>query len=249
MSTRWDGESVARYEEWFETREGAFAFTQERRLLERLVSAWPRRGQRLLDIGCGPGMFLKALWETGFDVSGLDSSPDMLGAARRRLGPHASYHIGQADHLPFDENEFEFAVLMTVLEFCDDPEAVLREAARVARHGLIIGFLNRWSLYWWAVGRAGAKSPEAGRLAAAHWFSPLDIRRMVGRAIGLRVEEGASVLPGPVWTWRGDRPWGLCNRLVYPFELGAYCAVRIDLSGGKPLTPLMAFSARPCGTG
>lgn len=246
MSSRWDRDAVDRYEDWFETREGAFAFAQERRLVGRLISSWPRRGQKLLDIGCGPGMFLKHFWETGFDVSGVDASPEMLGAARRRLGPHAAYHVGQADHLPFEDNEFDYTVLLTVLEFCEDPDAVLREAVRVARRGLLVTFLNRWSLYWLTHGRNGAA--EAGHLAQARWYSPLDMRRMVWRVMGAGPAESASVLPGPVWSWRGDRPWGLVNRFVYPYGLGAYGALRVDFVGGKPLTPLVAFSPRPCGT-
>lgn len=247
MSERWDREAVASYEEWFETAEGAFAFSQERRLVERLVSAWPRRGQRLLDVGCGPGMMLKSMWESGFDVTGLDAAPEMLGAARRRMGARAAYHVGQADHMPFDDNEFEFSVVMNVLEFCEDPEAVLREAARVTRHGMIVCYLNKWSLYWLLVGRPG-RNGRGGRLARARWFSPLDMRRMLGNALGVVPEEAGSVLPGPPKTWRGRRPWTVLNRLVYPHGVGAFCAVRLDFTGGKPLTPLMAFSARPCGT-
>ncbi|NCC94898.1 MAG: methyltransferase domain-containing protein, partial [Opitutae bacterium] len=46
------------------------------------MAPWPRRKQKLLDIGCGTGMFLEFFWSCGFDLTGMDKSPDMLARAR-----------------------------------------------------------------------------------------------------------------------------------------------------------------------
>lgn len=241
---RWDGEAVDRYEAWFETPTGAFALGQERALLERLVSAWPRRGHSLLDIGCGPGVFMKLFWESGFDVTGLDSSPDMLGAARRRLGPHGAYHLGRAEHLPFADDEFDYATLLTVLEFCEDPELALREARRVARYGVLVSFLNRFSFYHYSHGLAWPwRGP--GRTIEARWYSCLEMRRLVLGTLGPKQWQCASVLPGPVWSWRSGAPWSVVNRMVYPLGLGAYGAIRADFTSEKPLTPLYLLSKNP----
>lgn len=239
--TRWDGDAVDRYEAWFESPTGSFALTQERRLLEALVSSWPRRGQTLLEIGCGPGVFMKLFWETGFDVSGVDCSPDMLGAARRRMGPHASYHLGVAEHLPFADDEFDYASLLTVLEFCEDPVAALREARRVAKYGVLVSFLNRYSLYRMSHGTAWPWC-GGGQMIEARWYSCREMRRMIQTTTGPRHMECGSVLPGPVWSWREGVPWGWLNRFVYPMGLGAYGAYRVDFVGEKPLTPLYSFS-------
>jgi len=239
--SRWDGSAVDRYEEWFDSAEGAFALTQERRLLERLATPWPRRGHTLLDIGCGPGIFMRLFWETGFDVSGLDSSPDMLGAARRRLGPHASYHLGKAEHLPFSDDEFDYVTLLTVLEFCEDPLQALREARRVAKYGLIVSFLNRYSFY-----RREHACPRpwkgGGKLIEARWFSCFEMRKLIAEAMGAKPIRCASVLPGPSWTWRSMPPWNWLNKPVYPLGIGAYGAIRVDLAGERPLTPLYSFA-------
>ena len=74
----WDKETARRYDAWFQTEAGAFALKRELRLLERMTAAWPRRGQRLVEIGCGTGVFLEVLHQSGFDVTGLDASPHML---------------------------------------------------------------------------------------------------------------------------------------------------------------------------
>jgi SAM-dependent methyltransferase len=99
----------------------------------------------------------------------------MLEAARARLGSLADLHLGDAEHLPFDDNEYDFAVLLTVLEFCPDPGLALREAARVARKGLIIGYLNRFSLHW--LFTQGLPGRRAGsHLGRARWFFPWEMR-------------------------------------------------------------------------
>ncbi|MBU1002461.1 MAG: class I SAM-dependent methyltransferase [Proteobacteria bacterium] len=240
--TRWDGSAVDHYEAWFESSQGSFALVQERRLLERLASPWPRRANTLLDIGCGPGIFMKLFWEMGFDVTGLDAAPDMLGAARRRLGPHASYHLGKAEHLPFADDEFDYATLLTVLEFCEDPLQALREAKRVAKYGLIVGFLNRYSLYRHERTTCWPWKGGGGTLIEAHWYSCLEMRRLISEALGNKPVKCGSVLPGPVWTWRPDAPWSWLNGPVYPLGLGAYGAIRVDFAGQRPLTPLYSFA-------
>ncbi|WP_461210807.1 class I SAM-dependent methyltransferase [Desulfocurvus sp. DL9XJH121] len=242
MANRWDGSAVDRYEAWFQTPEGSFALSRERRLIERLVSPWPRRGQRLLDVGCGPGVFMKLFWEMGFDVSGLDASPDMLGAARRRLGPHAAYHLGRAEHLPFGDDEFDYVSLLTVLEFCENPLTALREARRVAKYGILVAFLNRYSLYYYSHGVSWPWKGGSGALIEARWFSCREVRRLVLEATGPKPISCGAVLPGPIWSWRETPPFGWLNRWVYPLPLGAYGALRVDFAGEKPLSPLYALS-------
>jgi len=238
----WDEAGVERYEAWFETREGAFAFSQERRLLERLMSPWPRRGQKLLEVGCGPGIFLKVFWEAGFDVTGLDSAPFMLKRARERLGPHAAFHLGQAEHLPFDDNEFDFVALLTVLEFCSESARALLEAARVARKGIIVSFLNRHSFYYLEEVKSKGKS---GSLSKAHWFTCREMRRLLFSCVGSKPLQGRSVLPGPKWSWRPSAPWRWINGIAYPLGMGSYCAMRVDLVGEKAMTPLYSFKTEP----
>ena len=230
----WDAHDLARYEKWHHTEAGAFALAQEFRLLARLTATWPRRGRTLLDIGCGHGVFLEFFHGAGFDVSGLDKSPVMLAAARQRLGHVADLRLGEASHLPFDDNSFDYASLLTVLEFVDDPQAVLLEAARVAKRGLIVGYLNGFSLYRLVSGK--------GRfLSQARWYFPWRMRAMAHEVLGHAPLRERSVLLGPPATWRRGFPFFKVGRMVLPPWLGAYGAIAANLESTPPLTPLPAW--------
>jgi ubiquinone/menaquinone biosynthesis C-methylase UbiE len=136
---------VARlYETWQKSPEGVLLDRLSSELILRLLR--PRKGERILDIGCGTGDHLLLLCRLGFDVTGLDASPYMLDIARSRLGNKASLKIGRAEDLPFEDNEFDLATLIITLEFLDDPLAALKEAGRVTKRTVFVGALNRLSL-------------------------------------------------------------------------------------------------------
>lgn len=233
----WDAE---RYEKWFATEEGRAALSAERRLLDSVVDQWPRRNQRVLEIGCGTGVFQQILFDDGFSVAGLDKSPAMIAAARKRLGPAAELYVGNGEALPFTDKEYDFCVLWTVLEFCDDPGAVIAEAARVAAKGLVIGFLNRHSLHWLAKG-VGWPWNHSTTLARARWFTWPEMRALALIHTGRKPARIRSILPGPPCTWTARKPWSWINNLILPPQLGAITAMRIDLVDYQPLTPLFAW--------
>lgn len=242
----WDAAAVKRYEQWFETPYGSFALKAEYRLISYLISSWPRRGKKLLEIGCGPAIFLERFWDAGFAVTGLDSSPAMLEAARARIGCRADLHLGQADHLPFDDNQFDYAALLTVLEFCEDPELALSEASRVASKGLLITHLNRASLYYLA---HGLPLPFlSGSLRQATWFGSSDLRQRIRLATEAKKIACASVLPGPMCSWRRAQPWRFLNSRVYPGAFGSYVGFRAEFMPARVKTPLMALKPEPSPT-
>ena len=237
----WSDKDVAHYQEWFDNPRGAFALKMEKRLISRLISTWPRRNQRLLDVGCGPGLFLEFFWQSGFDVSGLDASAAMIKAAKERLGAKADLHVGQGAHLPFDDNEFDFVSLLTVLEFTEEAQALLREAERVARKGIIISFLNRFSFYYLG---SGLPLPllKPSSLRRVNWYSPLSMSSLVRSTFSDMEFHSGSVLPGPMWSWGVTGLGRLLNSFVLPSFFGAYCATRITLLPTKPLTPLFSMT-------
>ena len=89
----WNAETARFLHDWYATPEGTYAIAQENRLFQHLISQWPRRGHTLLDIGCGAGIFLEMLWHYGFDVTGFDTSTELLDMARERLGNRATRNI------------------------------------------------------------------------------------------------------------------------------------------------------------
>jgi ubiquinone/menaquinone biosynthesis C-methylase UbiE len=233
-----------KYESWFATRTGRFVLEQEQLLLRSMIADWPRRRRRLLEMGCGTGLFLELFWRAGFEVTGLDPSPAMLKAARSRMETKADLHLGQAEHVHFDDKRFDYTALITVLEFCRDPEAVLREAYRVTRKGVLIAFLNRHSLYYYTHG-PGLGKKRGGSMATARWFSITEIRRLARCAMGDKPARSRSVLLGPPATWGRGTPWRQINSLTLPPVGGAFAVLRVDLKGEKPLTPLPAWKTEP----
>ncbi|WP_028575233.1 class I SAM-dependent methyltransferase [Desulfonatronovibrio hydrogenovorans] len=227
------------YDAWFSTHPGKFALEQEKRLVQHLVSSWPRRKQSLLDIGCGTGAFLELFWESGFDVYGIDASPGMLARAREKMGNRADLHLGKAQHLPFDDNEFDFSAIITLLEFCHEPEKVIREAARVTKKGILLCFLNKKSLY--CLGKKMTTRNNTGFFKQARLFSVKEVKKLLFDVLGPRVISARSVLPGPESTWTCPWPLKMVNRLFLPAGIGAFSGMRVDLIERTPLkTPLMA---------
>jgi ubiquinone/menaquinone biosynthesis C-methylase UbiE len=139
-----DAGSVKLYESWCRSFQG--------KALDQLVEGTtlamldPHPGERILDIGCGDGNQLLFFNRLGLDTTGVDASPYMISRARERLGNRSRLKSGWAEDLPFDDNEFDLAVLINTLEFLDDPLGALREAGRVARRKVFIGVMN--SLSW-----------------------------------------------------------------------------------------------------
>ncbi len=227
------------YQEWYETPEGAFALQQKQAVIEQLILHWPRRNHSLLEVGCGPGVFLEKFWEAGLDIDGLDASDAMLDLARQRLGHRAELQLGVAEHLPFDDNSFDYVALINTLEFVTHPETVLREACRVAARGLLIGFLNTWSLRH-ALRKINSDSKMGGAAGKKqlHSFSPMQIYSML-RKIGCCQQLGMrSTLLGPQGSWGKKGLWQKFNSLILPMPLGAFTAVRVDLCPQPGMRPL-----------
>lgn len=233
----WDPD---RYERWFDSPQGQFALEREMQLLQSVLAGWPRRGNKLLEIGCGTGLFLEQLYEMGLDVTGIDSSPPMIMAARKRFGKRADLHLGDGELMPYADNEFDYAFLWSVLEFTDDPKAMLAEAARVAEKGLLIGFLNKNSLYYTMDVKGSGSTLDRG-----NWFTWCEIQDMVKEVTGFRATVARSVLPGPLKTWKETGLYRPFNSTLCPPSVGAFGAVRVDFVNMKPMNPLFAWKTEP----
>jgi len=231
----WDRRDLERYERWLSSPQGSYALLSEFHLLEWLTAAWPRRGRTLLEVGCGPGVFLEFFHRAGFDVTGLDKSPVMAAAAGYRMGAQAECRVGDAHALPYEADQFDYVALLTVLDFMEEPGVALREAARVAKHGIVVGYLNRFSVHALCV----EKRSISGR---ARWFTPWAMRMLARQALGRAPLREASVLPGPKCTWREGFPLWRLGRILLPAPVGAYCAFVADLTAEPLRTPLPAFA-------
>jgi len=90
-----------------------------------------KRGERLLDIGTGPGSVCLLLGEEGYDVTPLD-------VRDRTLTREVEPVIYDGSTLPFQEGSFDTALVLTVLHHTEDPHGILLEAKRVSGKIIII---------------------------------------------------------------------------------------------------------------
>ena len=100
----------------------------------------PRSGERVLDVGSGPGFLAAAIAEaTGPSgaVCGVDVSEPLLSFARRHCAhlPWVQLHHADATQLPFPDRSFDAAISTQVLEYVRDVDAALAEIHRVLRPG------------------------------------------------------------------------------------------------------------------
>ena len=148
---------------------------------------------RVLDVATGTGLVAQELARRyGCSVVALDQSPQMLAGARQRLAldPSLAARIelvqGEAEHLRFDDAEFDHLTFTYLLRYVDDPEATLAELARVVRPGGRIAALEfgvpdpPWRAAWRLYARIGL--PALGRPFGRDWYH-------VGRFLGPSIQE------------------------------------------------------------
>jgi SAM-dependent methyltransferase len=111
---------------WAETAEGRIRPLYER-VLHRLDL---RPGIRLLDVGCGSGLFAELAAQHGADVIGLDAAPGLVEYARRRR-PVARYVVEDLEHIPFSDGGFGVVTAFNSVLYAADPRHALAEIARV----------------------------------------------------------------------------------------------------------------------
>ena len=94
-------------------------------------------GQRVLDAGCGPGLYAEELIARGAEVVSFDSSPAMVRLARQRVPDQMEVRVHNMDS-PLDwleDESFDAALMALVIHHLDDRTAALRELWRVLRPG------------------------------------------------------------------------------------------------------------------
>jgi ubiquinone/menaquinone biosynthesis C-methylase UbiE len=185
------------YEGWYETPRGRRASRGEKALLARLLEGFPS-ARTALDVGCGTGHFTIWLSQRGIAPIGLDRSPSMLAGLRRRMA-RCPVLLADAEALPLRDRAVDLVVFVTTLEFLDDARRALAQAVRVARLGVVVLALNRWSAG--GLSRRVGPASRGALLRYAHDLSLPSLRRLVREAAGVRlarIRSGSALLPRPL---------------------------------------------------
>jgi len=160
-------------------------------------------GQRVVDVGCGPGALTTELVERvgASNVAAVDPSESFVAAARERH-PGVDVQEAPAETLPFADGAFDAALAQLVVHFMADPVQGLTEMARVVRAGGVVaacvwdhaGGQTPLAPFWQAVheldpdeeGERGLAGGREGHLAEL--FHEAGVREIEETALPIRVE-------------------------------------------------------------
>ncbi len=98
----------------------------------------PNMGTKVLDVGCGDGVWTNDLAQKGWEITGLDISEEDVGTARsraRQMGSNCEMVVGDAQKMPFEDKLYDQCFSICVLEHIPDDDRVFHEVSRVLKPG------------------------------------------------------------------------------------------------------------------
>ena len=205
-------------------------FGQNRRF-ELIRSHTHLEGARVLDVGCGLGLYVRQFRVHTPDVWGVDVDPEKVAEASQTL-PNISQ--APAEELPFPDHTFDVLLLHEVLEHVDDDRRAVVEACRVLRPGgrLVIFAPNRWypfethGVFWRGRYRFGniplvnylPDSLRSRLCPHVRAYTAGDLRRLLGGLPG-RIVVHTQIYPGYDKVASRNRALAAVFRgLTYAFE-------------------------------
>lgn len=94
------------------------------------------QGKKVLDVGCGPGFWVRQFCSRGIETYAVDLTPKAVELTKKSLsywGYKASVEVGNAECLPFPEHTFDHVNCQGVIHHTPDPEKCLAEFFRVLK--------------------------------------------------------------------------------------------------------------------
>ena len=135
---RYHDAAAASYDEKWAISFDANARAYVRERTARMLAG--RHFDRVLEVGAGTGFFVLNLWQEGYvgEAHATDISAGMLALCRangERLGCPVEVRPGDAEQLPYEDDEFDLVVGHAFLHHLPDPPGAIREMHRVLRPG------------------------------------------------------------------------------------------------------------------
>jgi trans-aconitate methyltransferase len=158
--------------ELYEAKHG-FVWTYGEDLLAILR---PQPGERILDLGCGPGQLTAQIARAGAEVVGLDVSPEMIGQARQNF-PKLKFVLQNAASMKF-EDEFDAVFSNAALHWMLDASGVLRAVVKALREG------GRFVLEMGGRGNVQIIEEAIRRVVAPYYNGEIPARRTYFPSIG-----------------------------------------------------------------
>ncbi|MGN0143658.1 MAG: class I SAM-dependent methyltransferase [Clostridium sp.] len=123
--------------EYNESSEGKFVISMYDEIIHRIIQANP---DKMLDLGCGNGNILKIINKMlSTDLYGIDISKNMIREARKNLGTNVKLTVGDAENLPYNDEEFSVVLCNASFHHFPNPDIVLSEIKRVLKKdGILI---------------------------------------------------------------------------------------------------------------
>lgn len=179
-------------------------------------------GKRVLDAGCGPGLYSEELLARGADLVAVDASAKMVELAEKRLGARA--RVLKADlnePLPFASAEFDLVVCALVIHHVDDRESCFREFFRLLKPGgRAVVSTQHPTTDWLRKGGSYFETKEEedtwhrgdAAYAVRFWREPLTALCMAITNAGFLIERLVEPVPAPTMRERWPEDWEKLQR-------------------------------------
>ncbi len=181
------GPKAHTYDDFYKTEYGQIVDDLEKRLVSSLLERVPRG--KALEIGCGTGHWTVFFQNKGFDVIGIDISEQMIAVAREKY-PQLNCQVADAENLAqFPDASFDAVFAITVLEFVDNPEKVIKQVKRILKPKgyFLAGVLNKNS-------QLGREKDSDETFRNARFFSAQELHQLLLN-IGMDVKIDGCLVP------------------------------------------------------
>ncbi|MFD1645457.1 class I SAM-dependent DNA methyltransferase [Haloarchaeobius litoreus] len=186
-------------------------------------------GKRILDAGCGTGVYTEYLLDRGAEVVGVDASEEMLAHARDAVGDRAELRQGDlADPLDLDDDSFDGIVSALALGYVEDWERLFAEFARILRPGGFVVFSTGHPLDQFPLDEGGEPADAENYFAVERLTKEWDVpvpyyRRPFSAVVNPLLESGFQletvVEPRPTDGFREQLPERYEKESRYPVFL------------------------------